>query len=102
MRRAVWTVMVTAGCLFGAAPLLAHHNSPMNEYIDMPTWAEDTHNAAVEEVLLRLDENDRVMGAMEGARSTEMDPADSSNFEDSAPIDPVDFQGAGAERAPHL
>ena len=32
----------------------------------------------------------------------EMDPADSSNFEDSAPIDPVDFQGAGAERAPHL
>jgi hypothetical protein len=94
---------ITAGCAFAIQPAAAHHNSPMNEFINMPEHAEDTHNAAVEAVLERMDENDRVSGSMTGG-SEEMDPADSSRFlgPQSMPDVPGASNRAGGERAPHL
>ena len=110
MRKTLMIAMAATGLAL-AGPVFAHHNSPFTEEIEgrVPDGALVTHDAAVEEVLNRL-EDIGVSGAMGGeTMSNDMDPADSASgrtctgmFETSCDPGNVDNPSAGMDRGPSI
>jgi hypothetical protein len=105
----VSSALALSAVLF-AVPVSAHHNSPFTEEIEgkVPDGALDTHNAAVEDVLERLEELG-ISGAMEGSTmSNDMDPADEAQgntcaiWDEDCDAGPgnVDSPSEGMDRGP--
>ena len=103
----VSSALALSAVLF-SVPVSAHHNSPYADEIDdqVPDGVLDTHNAAVEEVLERLEELG-ITGAMEGSTmGNDMDPADTAQGNTCAIWDEdCDAEAAnpeGMDRAPEV
>jgi hypothetical protein len=81
MKKTLIIAMAATGLAL-AGPVAAHHNIPDEDQQDfvagqMSVIGLDSHNEAVVNVLDRLDQDFR--GAMEGSRSTDMDPANDAS-----------------------
>jgi len=103
----VSSALALSAVLF-SVPVSAHHNSPYTDEIEdqVPDGVLDTHNAAVEEVLDRLEELG-VTGAMAGSTMrNDMDPADEAQGDTCAiwdeDCDAEPENPEGMDRAPEI